>query len=135
MSLAPLNMSYGNSMLTTGQSLAADSKSLASLKMNAGTSSPEAIKETAKQFESLFMRELIKSMRDATMKSGLMEGEQANLGQDMLDQQLEVLDAYSPQLSANGLRSGRFLARGGTARNQDQDLAGAALLLVAGDLD
>ena len=36
------------------------------------------------------MRELIKSMRDATMKSGLMEGEQANLGQDMLDQQLSV---------------------------------------------
>ena len=30
--------------------------------------------------ESLFMRELIKSMRDATVKSGLLEGEQANLG-------------------------------------------------------
>jgi hypothetical protein len=35
----------------------------------AGQNSPEAAKEAAKQFESLFMRELIKSMREATMKS------------------------------------------------------------------
>ena len=40
--------------------------------MQAGQGTPEAIKETAKQFESLFMRELIKSMRQATMKLSLI---------------------------------------------------------------
>ena len=71
--------------------LAADSRSLDALKAKANKDGGAgAIKEAAKQLESLFMRELIKSMRDATMKSGLMEGEQANLGQDMLDQQLSV---------------------------------------------
>ena len=71
-------------------SLAADTRSLNNLKLNAGQNSPEAIKETAKQLESLFMRELIKSMREATMKSGLTDGDQANLGTDLLDQQLSV---------------------------------------------
>src|SRR5690606_36996325 len=44
-------------------------------------------KEAAKQFEALFMRELIKSMREATTKSGLFESEGENLGTDLLDQQ------------------------------------------------
>jgi flagellar protein FlgJ len=36
------------------------------------------------------MRELIKSMREATEKSGLMDGEGSNLGTDLLDQQFAV---------------------------------------------
>lgn len=79
MSLAPLNY---------GQGLAADAQSLAALKSNA--SSPEAIKETAKQFESLFMRELIKSMREATPKSGMLDSAGGDLATDLLDQQLSV---------------------------------------------
>ncbi|MBW8462939.1 flagellar assembly peptidoglycan hydrolase FlgJ [Acidovorax sp.] len=76
---------------STSNALAVDIRSLNSLKYDAGTANnAQTTREVAKQFESLFMRELIKSMRDATMKSGLMEGEQANLGQDMLDQQLSV---------------------------------------------
>ena len=50
----------------------------------------DAIKEAAKQFESLFMRELIKSMREATMKSGLLDSAQGDLSTDLLDQQLSV---------------------------------------------
>ena len=76
---------------STTNALAVDIRSLNALKVDAGAAhSAQATREVAKQFESLFMRELIKSMRDATVKSGLMEGEQANLGQDMLDQQLSV---------------------------------------------
>jgi len=76
---------------STSNALAVDIRSLNALKYDAGTANnAQTTREVAKQFESLFMRELIKSMRDATMKSGLMEGEQANLGQDMLDQQLSV---------------------------------------------
>lgn len=80
-----------SSTTSTSNALAVDIRSLNSLKYDAGTANnAQTTREVAKQFESLFMRELIKSMRDATMKSGLMEGEQANLGQDMLDQQLSV---------------------------------------------
>ena len=76
---------------STSNALAVDIRSLNALKYDAGSANnAQTTREVAKQFESLFMRELIKSMRDATMKSGLMEGEQANLGQDMLDQQLSV---------------------------------------------
>ncbi|MCE1192024.1 MAG: flagellar assembly peptidoglycan hydrolase FlgJ [Acidovorax sp.] len=82
--------SSGNTA-STSNALAVDIRSLNTLKYDAGTANnAQTTREVAKQFESLFMRELIKSMRDATMKSGLMEGEQANLGQDMLDQQLSV---------------------------------------------
>ena len=70
--------------------LAADGRSLNALKLQAGLNTPAAIKEAAKQFESLFMRELVKSMRDATMKSGMLDSASGDLGQDMLDQQLAV---------------------------------------------
>jgi flagellar protein FlgJ len=70
--------------------LAADARSLNALKLQAGQATPAAIKEAAKQFESLFMRELIKSMREATMKSGMMDSAQGDLGADLLDQQLAV---------------------------------------------
>ena len=80
-----------SSTATASNALAVDIRSLNALKYDAGTAnSAQTTREAAKQFESLFMRELIKSMRDATMKSGLMEGGQADLGQDMLDQQLSV---------------------------------------------
>jgi flagellar protein FlgJ len=71
-------------------SLAADTQSLGNLKMEAGKNTPEAIKETAKQFESLFMRELMKSMREATMKSGMLDNPGSDLGTDLLDQQFSV---------------------------------------------
>ena len=70
--------------------LAADGRSLNTLKLQAGQNTPASIKEAAKQFESLFMRELIKSMREATMKSGMLESAGGDLGADLLDQQLSV---------------------------------------------
>lgn len=69
------------------RSLAADGNSLNDLKALAGKDEKAALKETAKQFEALFMRELLKSMREATMKSGLLDNEQGDLGTDLLDQQ------------------------------------------------
>ena len=82
-------MSLGQSS-SISNALAADASSLNKLKFQAGQSSPAAIKETAKQFESLFMRELIKSMREATMKSGMNDSPGENLGTDLLDQQFAV---------------------------------------------
>ncbi|MBT9551804.1 MAG: flagellar assembly peptidoglycan hydrolase FlgJ [Hydrogenophaga sp.] len=82
-----------SSLQSTTQSLAVDPGALNALKFSAGQegeSGKAALKGAAKQFESLFMRELIKSMRDATQKSGLLEGQGSDLGTDLLDQQLSV---------------------------------------------
>jgi flagellar protein FlgJ len=81
-------MSYG--AISNSQALSADVQSLGALKLEAGKNSKSAIKETAKQFESLFMRELIKSMREATMKSGMLDSPGGDLGTDLLDQQFAV---------------------------------------------
>lgn len=82
-------MSYGN-ITDTSNALAIDGRSLNALKLQAGKNGASAIQEAAKQFESLFMRELVKSMREATMKSGLFDSPGGDLGADMLDQQLSV---------------------------------------------
>ncbi len=88
-------MSYGTTSATSG-ALAADGRSLNNLKLQAGAQTPAAIQEAAKQFESLFMRELIKSMREATMKSGLMDSPGGDLGADLLDQQFAVQMSGQP---------------------------------------
>ncbi|WP_455556511.1 flagellar assembly peptidoglycan hydrolase FlgJ [Comamonas sp.] len=72
------------------QSLATDINSLNSLKNQGQSNSPQAVREAAKQLESLFMHEMIKSMRQATMKSGLMENDSSKLADSMMDQQLSV---------------------------------------------
>jgi len=87
MSYASLKSTHN---FSPSQGLATDIQSLGGLKLQAGKNNPAAIKETAKQFESLFMRELIKSMREATMKSGMLDSPGGDLGADMLDQQLAV---------------------------------------------
>jgi peptidoglycan hydrolase FlgJ len=80
---------------STSNALAADGRTLNALKMQAG-STPASIKEAAKQFESLFMRELIKSMREATMKSGMLDSPGGDLGADLLDQQFAVQMSGQP---------------------------------------
>ncbi|KJS73857.1 MAG: glucosaminidase [Comamonadaceae bacterium BICA1-1] len=73
--------------LAMQRGLALDSTSLDQLRHLAGRDSHAAIRETARQFEALFMRELLKSMREATESSGLMGDESAGLGTQMLDEQ------------------------------------------------
>jgi flagellar protein FlgJ len=96
-------MSYGSLNGTSSfhqaqQGLAADAQSLGRLKMDAGSATPESIKEAAKQFESLFMKELIKSMRqaNASMKSDMLDNAGADLGTDLLDQQFAVQMSGQP---------------------------------------
>jgi flagellar protein FlgJ len=54
------------------------------------------VRDAAKQFESLFMNELLKSMRQATMSSGLMDNQATKLGTEMLDAQLATKLAGQP---------------------------------------
>jgi len=75
--------------------LASDVQSLNALKTQ--SADPKAAREAAKQLESLFMREMIKSMRQATMKSGLLENATTDLANDMYDQQLSVAMSGMPR--------------------------------------
>jgi len=83
---------------TATAGLAGDAQSLAALRGRAASDPKAAVREVAKQFEALFMQELVKSMRAATLSSGMLENEGSQLGTEMLDQQ------FATQLT--GLRGG-----------------------------
>jgi flagellar protein FlgJ len=68
--------------------LAADSRSLDSLKRDAQRDPQGAVRKAAQQFEALFMQMVLKSMREATPKSGLFDSPAQDMYTGMLDQQL-----------------------------------------------
>ncbi len=68
--------------------LATDARSLDRLKADAAKDPRAAIKQAANQFEALFMQQLLKSMREAIPKSGLMDGPGQDTYTSMLDAQL-----------------------------------------------
>lgn len=72
-----------------GVAAANDARALAALRSGASRDPKAAIKETAKQFETLFMQQLLKGMRDAqaAMSSGLLDNAATKLGTEMLDAQ------------------------------------------------
>lgn len=103
MAVSPVNLNLGGSPSTVGlagQGLASDSRSIDGLRSAAARDPKTAIKETAKQFESLFMQELLKSMRSASspLSSGMLDNSGTALGTEMLDTQ------YSAKLT--GMRGG-----------------------------
>ncbi len=73
-----------------------DFNGLAKLKNQAKKESPEALKEVAKQFESIFLNNVLKSMRQAKLADGAMDNEQSRFYNDMYDQQLAVHLSGSP---------------------------------------
>jgi peptidoglycan hydrolase FlgJ len=125
------------------QSLSADPSSLNALKFQAGKSGGDgkaALKQAAKEFEALFMREIIKSMREATMKSGMLEGEGTNLGGDLLDQQYAMqltglpggLSAAIERQLSSRMSGGDAAASSGSASEKFQLGAAASLPAVPG---
>lgn len=75
-------------------------KGLQNLKNKATGSEKEqdqALRETAKQFEALFVNQMMKSMRDAIPKSGLMQSNTMDTYQSMMDQQ------WSQHISEQGV--------------------------------
>lgn len=67
-----------------------DFKGLAQLRAQARSHSPQALKEVALQFESIFIQMALKSMRSATQESGLLDNNRSRLYRDLYDQQLAV---------------------------------------------
>ncbi len=68
--------------------LAIDTKNADNLRLLAKQSPDQGLKEAAKQFEALFMHMMLKSMREATSKDGLLDSQQTAFYTQMLDQQL-----------------------------------------------
>ncbi len=77
-----------------GAPLAIDNRSLQGLKARAVNDPRGAVREAARQFEALFMQELVKSMRATTFEQGA-QGEGA-LATSMLDQQFATQMAGLP---------------------------------------
>lgn len=67
-----------------------DFNSLARLKNEAKGKTPESIKQVAKQFESIFVGMMMKSMRQAKLAEGILDSKQSDFYRDMYDQQLSV---------------------------------------------
>lgn len=67
-----------------------DFQGLARLKVEAGKQTPEAIQETARQFEALFVQTMLKAMRDASPGEGMGETDQTEFYRDMYDQQMAL---------------------------------------------
>lgn len=78
-------MSVNNPSATNG--LTMDLRSLDRLKGTSGTNPRAAVRETAKQLESLFMGELMKSMRASTMSTGMFDNSGSEMATGMLDTQ------------------------------------------------
>jgi flagellar protein FlgJ len=68
--------------------LAIDTKGFDGLRRAAQDNSPEALKQASKQFESVFLNMIMKSMREATPQDGVMDNDQTRMYTTMLDQQL-----------------------------------------------
>ncbi len=83
--------------------LAIDVQGVNKLRTMAKQNSPGALKETAKQFEVLFINMMMKSMRDATPDGGLFTGHEKPIYTSMLDQQ------FSQNLAQRGMGLGDML--------------------------
>ena len=67
-----------------------DINGLGELKLGAKAQTPQALREAARQFESIFTRMMLKTMREASSGDALFDSEQSGFFRDMFDDQLSV---------------------------------------------
>ncbi|EPJ46653.1 MAG: hypothetical protein OFPII_19110 [Osedax symbiont Rs1] len=87
-------MSIDNPNVSQNSKLYSDLTSLQKLKTQARNNSPEALREVAKQFEQIFLNQMLKSMRDANDSfsdpDNVFTGGDVRFYQDMMDQQMTM---------------------------------------------
>lgn len=96
---------------------ALDFAGLAQMRAGAVQGQEKVTKEVAQQFESIFINMMLKSMRDATERSGLLDSEATKTYESMFDQQLStelaakgtfgIAEALQNQLNLNPSKSRR----------------------------
>lgn len=67
-----------------------DFTQFAALRRGAGANDPAALREVARQFESIFTKMMLQSMRDASFGDPMFGSDQADMYQGMMDDQLAV---------------------------------------------
>jgi peptidoglycan hydrolase FlgJ len=121
-----------NPTATLNTGLAGDLQSMAALRGRAGANPQAAAKEAAKQFESLFMQEMMKSMRQATLSSGMLDNAGTQMGTEMLDQQFARQMSGMPG-GLSGLIERQLLQQmGGVAEGDGELSQDQALSLMTG---
>ena len=113
----PNRLGAGIGQVASG--LAADSRSLDQLKRAARDDPRQAVKKVATQFEALFMQMVLKSMREATPHSGLLDSQEQDMYRGMLDQQV------AQQIAGKGTGLAELIARQ-LGRNLPSEAAPAA---------
>jgi Rod binding domain-containing protein len=103
---------------------ALDFAGLAQKRAGAVQGQEKVTKEVAQQFESIFIDMMLKSMRDATERSGLLDSEATKTYESMFDQQLStelagkgtfgIAEALQNQLNLNSskTRRGEYMSLG-----------------------
>src|SRR3569832_1608411 len=69
---------------------ATDYRQIASLRRGAEANDPKELREAAKQFESLFTKMMLESMRKASMGDPMFGSDQGDMYQGMMDDQMAV---------------------------------------------
>ena len=67
-----------------------DFRQFAALRRGADANDPATLREVARQFESIFTKMMLSSMRQASFGDPLFGSDQADMYQDMMDDQLAV---------------------------------------------
>jgi peptidoglycan hydrolase FlgJ len=93
----------------------ADPAALNGLKREAAAQTPEAVRETARQFESLFTTMMLKSMRSASMGDPMFDSSQGEFYQEMFDQQLAVQLSKGKGLGLSDMLVRQLMQGGGPA--------------------
>jgi peptidoglycan hydrolase FlgJ len=92
-----------------------DLNGLAKLRSQVKENSPKALKEAARQFESVFIQMALKSMRKATQESNLMNSNQTKMYRDMYDQQMALALSKDSHLGLTDMLVKQF---GGTSETE-----------------
>lgn len=108
---------------TDTASIYTDFSGLAKLKQSAREQSPEAIKEVAKQFESVFLNMVMKNMRQAKLADGILDNHQSQFYQDMYDQQMAVHLAGKPGIGFADLIAKQLSPKQNREDLKDDELA------------
>jgi flagellar protein FlgJ len=123
--LRPTN-AYTSSAMTAPANFYADFKGLAELKHAAGQQDPKALREAARQFESIFTQMMLKSMRDASLGESLLDNEQSKFYLEMFDNQLATQLSKGRGLGLAEMMVKQLMATQGNQVNAPSDKPAAA---------
>lgn len=109
-----------------------DFSGLTALKKGARANDPDVLRQVAKQYESLFARMMIKSMRDAVGKDPMFGSDQEQSYQEMYDDQLSIELTKGKGLGLADMLVKQMQKLAGGAKANPTSPAGAPVQAAAG---